>query len=635
MYKILANRRRMPATLSFALLLFMYFTTLQAQTGSQQWTWIKGSTTNNANGLYGTKGVAAYSNTPGARDVMAKWTDDNGNIWVFGGRGYAQSGGEGLLNDLWKWDGTNWTWIHGSAAANQPGSYGTKGVASAANIPGARRGAMAWKDNNGNFWLFGGSGYDQNGNSNVLNDLWKWDGTNWTWVSGSSQVNAVAAYGTKNVAAATNVPGAREYGASWTDNDGNLLLFGGDGFDAFGSYGYLNDLWKWDGTNWTWISGSSSLNQRAVYGTKNTTASGNLPGSRSYMMCWKDTSGNLLLFGGGGYATAGYGWMNDVWKWDGSNWTWISGSNVVDQPSVYGSQGVAAATNIPGSRYYGTVIRDANGNVFLFGGYGYSQNNGSGYLNDFWKWDGTNWTWMGGSKNVNQPGIYGSQLVAGSSNLPGGRLNSICWLDNNNNFWLFGGWGYAQSGNGLLNDLWGYNVSNALPAKISALNGYLTDNSIQLRWSAYNEVQVEAYEIEKSKNGIAFTKFNSVKAQNQAAAVYSTTDTTPFEDDNFYRLKIVDVDGSFQYSNTVRIHVKRKATPLTIWPNPTQAGSYIEVLHNGWTKPLTFRITDIEGRVVQTGILSSKKQSVKIQTSARGTFILQLEDGNFARFISQ
>ena len=58
----------------------------------------------------------------------------------------------------------SWTWISGSNSDNQNGIYGTKGIASSSNIPGARLGSISWIDSNNNLWLFGGEGYDINGN---------------------------------------------------------------------------------------------------------------------------------------------------------------------------------------------------------------------------------------------------------------------------------------------------------------------------------------------------------------------------------------------------------------------------------------------------------------------------------------
>lgn len=51
--------------------------------------------------------------------------------------------------------------------------------------------------------------------------------TNWVWRAGSTLVNQPAVYGTKGIAAPTNVPGARYSSVSWTDSNDNLWLFGG------------------------------------------------------------------------------------------------------------------------------------------------------------------------------------------------------------------------------------------------------------------------------------------------------------------------------------------------------------------------------------------------------------------------
>src|SRR5436190_21582555 len=51
------------------------------------WTWMSGANTPNANPVYGTKGVAASANVPGARREAVSFTDAAGNFWVFGGWG--------------------------------------------------------------------------------------------------------------------------------------------------------------------------------------------------------------------------------------------------------------------------------------------------------------------------------------------------------------------------------------------------------------------------------------------------------------------------------------------------------------------------------------------------------------------
>jgi hypothetical protein len=61
----------------------------------------------------------------------------------------------------------------GSSIPNQPGVYGTSGTPSAGNIPGARWFSTTWTDSSGHLWLFGGGGFDANGNWGSLGDLWE------------------------------------------------------------------------------------------------------------------------------------------------------------------------------------------------------------------------------------------------------------------------------------------------------------------------------------------------------------------------------------------------------------------------------------------------------------------------------
>ncbi len=348
------------------------------------WSWIGGSNLGNQLGEYSGANVA--DNIPGARNRGVSWMDSNGDFWLFGGTGYASTGmtGVGFLNDLWKFDSTNWTWMSGSDVVNQAGNYGTKGAAAGTNVPGARRDSVSWIDSSGNLWLFGGEGLDASGTQGYLNDLWKYDGANWTWVSGSDLVSQSGTYGTQGTADPTNVPGARGFSVSWTDSSGNLWLFGGLGYDSAGDLDILNDLWKYDGANWIWVSGSDVVGQPGVYGTQGTAADTNVPGARYGSISWTDSSGSFWLFGGDTFDAGPL--LNDLWKFDGSNWIWMSGSNLTNQAGDYGIQGTAVSTNVPGTRGYGTRWIDSNNSLWLFGGYGHDSTGTRGCLNDLWRY---------------------------------------------------------------------------------------------------------------------------------------------------------------------------------------------------------------------------------------------------------
>jgi len=340
-----------------------------------------------------------------------------------------------------------WTWIHGSSTTNGAANYGTQGIPSPTNVPASVYEASEWTDLNGNFWTLGGST-----SGGFAGDLWKYDPlTNeWTWMKGTGTLNDPGSYGVQGVSSPTNRPGSRGFGgASWVDTSGYLWLFSG-----YSNFGYYNDLWKYDiSTNeWTWISGPSANNQSGSYGVRGVASATNIPGSRcEYAAAWTDNTSDLWLFSG--YNS---GYYNDLWRYQiGTNmWTWMKGTQLINQSGTYGTMGVEDSTNLPSGR--GTYCRwkDCSGNLWFFGGGEYSS---SIRYSDLWKYNvvTNNWTWINGSNATNATGLYGTKCVTSSSNLPGARYeNRTAWTDANGNFWMFGG------GSLLWNDLWMYCVSS-------------------------------------------------------------------------------------------------------------------------------------------------------------------------------
>lgn len=377
-----------------------------------------------------------------------------------------------LISSVLIFKSQNPTWVKGGNAINQAGIYGTLGTAAAANTPGSREGGATWKDSTGCFWVFGGNGQDFLNNNGLLNDLWKYNpATNqWTWIKGDQIINQLGTYGSLAAPNATNKPGARQTPCTWTDANGNFWMFGGWGYSANASLGYLNDLWKFNpGTGlWTWMGGSTIPYQGATYGTQGVPSALNIPGARTGHSAFSDAQGMLWLFGGLGNTTNSMtvGYLNDLWKYNPTTgeWTWVSGNNSINQNGIYGSIGISNSNNKPGSRLNCTSWKDNSGNFWVFGGMGYDASNTlTQPLNDLWKYNpSTNqWTWMKGSTNCCQAGQYGTMGIASPLGTPGARTRGISWVDPADNLWIMGGEGFAAGTftTGALNDWWRYNIT--------------------------------------------------------------------------------------------------------------------------------------------------------------------------------
>lgn len=445
------------------------FTITLSASGVGTWTWMAGSNVVNATGVYGTQGVPAASNIPGARSDAARWVDSSGNLWLFGGQNYNVNATTRppavYFNDLWRFNPSTmeWTWISGNKTTDTPGVYGSLRIPSASAIPGSRIASTTWTDTNGNLWLFGGFGSDSNGNLGSMNDLWEFNiqSGEWAWMGGSNTVTMAGVYGTLGVPSTGNIPPGRTAAAGWVDRSGNFWLFGGE--PVVSSINFLNDLWKFNPSTgeWTWVSGSNVPQAPGVYGILGVASPNNTPGARFTAVPWIDVSDNLWLFGGLVDNGANH-FFNDLWEFSPSiqEWTWNGGSSLFDASGVYGTLSTPATANMPGAREWHTSLTDNSGNFWLFGGQGKDSTPISyGLLNDLWQFNPNTkqWVWLSGRSTTFATGVYGQLGVATTGAVPGARFSTVSWIDTRGNLWIFGGYGLDSNGTmNDLNDLWRY-----------------------------------------------------------------------------------------------------------------------------------------------------------------------------------
>jgi len=143
----------------------------------------------------------------------------------------------------------------------------------------------------------------------------------WTWMGGGDAIQQPGDYGMLGEPAPANIPGGRFYPTQWIDKNGNLWIFGGQGFNAsiYGD-GFLNDLWMLNTSTreWAWMGGTAAddskkvcadisiCRQPPVYGTLGVAAPENIPGARAGGAGWIDKEGHLWLFGGNGVDDVGF-----------------------------------------------------------------------------------------------------------------------------------------------------------------------------------------------------------------------------------------------------------------------------------------------------------------------------------------
>jgi hypothetical protein len=411
----------------------------------KHWTWLKGNHNPKSFEYYIEKYVPDELNEPSIRTNAMIWQFAD-TIYMHGDDGTNGYWGMAPRNILWRYliDKNLWTPIEVFDFYGI--HFGVKGQYSTKNNPGLRLRGYRWQYD-GKLYLFSGDVYGPIVRGRT-DDMWEYDiaSGNWRWLKGDSSGTTAPVYGIKGTASASNTPGWRYGGISWTVGN-KFYLFGGTGYDANGQLGRLNDLWEYDVTtgNWRWLKGSNLRNQFGVYGTKGVASTSNTPGAR-VLASGCTANGKLYLFGGNSYITPSVSGnsnpSNDLWEYDPitNNWRWLTGNLSLYPNTVFGTKNVPASSNTPGDRQ-SPAMWSNNGKIFLFGGSGqHTYPTNDIFIDDLWEYNLTTgyWTWIDGSKNYRGNGRYDKERSVDTSYHPGAGISSSTW-SYGNRLYLFAG----------------------------------------------------------------------------------------------------------------------------------------------------------------------------------------------------
>ena len=153
------------------------------------------------------------------------------------------------------------------------------------------------------------------------------------------------------------------------------------------------------------------------------------------------------------------------------------------------------------------------------------------------------------------------------------------------------------------------------------------DNTISLYWNTANEINTQQFAIERSNDGSHFNSLTNVPAKGKANNNYNATIADANTGIVFYRLKIIDNDGSFVYSPIVKID-RRKSTPgITILSNPVK--DFIIISTAGRSLYNTQAgIINMQGAVIKTFTLKEGSQTIDLGDLPPGIYYLRTTVGN-------
>jgi hypothetical protein len=168
---------------------------------------------------------------------------------------------------------------------------------------------------------------------------------------------------------------------------------------------------------------------------------------------------------------------------------------------------------------------------------------------------------------------------------------------------------------------------NPLPLNLLSFTAALVDRQTQLQWITAQEVNTSYFDIERSADGLTFTKLLTVQSDNNAITenTYHATDPSPLEGIDYYRLKEVDMNGAYTYSPVVFVKLTAGLTYM-VYPNPASDEVFIS-LNSPDAKQAAIGLYDINGKLIllkQAPVAAGANQfSWNIESLAKGIYFIQ------------
>ncbi len=361
---------------------------------------------------------------PGSRSGAGWWTDHlNGQVWMFGGRGYDGHLTEQamVLTDLWMFSskGNSWRCVNRGEITKLTHS-----------IPPKRHLAAMCGVHSIAIIVFGGEG---SGN-HILSDTWVYNVNKAAWLPLAFKGNVPT-------------PTARKGCAHWCVHD-KMIVYGG--VDEHNNT--LSDMWQFSLKTLIWQRITPKGETKPTDGTVLS------PRARYGASTWRGKHWTLYMFGG---ISSKLGYFSDLWVFSLHNLTWklIHDSQQMNRPVRYGTLGIGAKENCPGGRSQSASWFDLHGNLWILGG---ETTLGSSlpFLPDLWQYNMQKnmWIWMQGpntdiSKLKSHPGTTANHFKS-SMHMPSSRSSSGTWTYRGV-MYLFGGFGQdARNKTVFMNDLW-------------------------------------------------------------------------------------------------------------------------------------------------------------------------------------
>lgn len=182
-----------------------------------------------------------------------------------------------------------------------------------------------------------------------------------------------------------------------------------------------------------------------------------------------------------------------------------------------------------------------------------------------------------------------------------------------------------------------------IPVKFVSFTATRKDNDGLLNWTVENEsLLTDRYEVERSLNGTTFEKIATVAPKNNGASsnIYNLTDANLSSLRSsgiiYYRIKQVDKDGKFVYTEIRSIRLEGKGLVIGVYPNPAKDVANVTIDVPEASTVLIY-VTDAAGKEIQKITMAAAKglntKKVNLLNLSAGTYMFKIAAGDEVKTI--
>ena len=150
-----------------------------------------------------------------------------------------------------------------------------------------------------------------------------------------------------------------------------------------------------------------------------------------------------------------------------------------------------------------------------------------------------------------------------------------------------------------LTPLAGFTQLGTLPVVLMSFDAVKSSNGVAIKWSTQQEFNTQVFHIERSTNGLVYTKIGSVLASGTSTVTnnYSFNDPTPVNGIVYYRVRIYDLDGKMGLTTVKALRGSVSGVKVGVYPNPALSFTNI-VTNNSSANPFTVSVYNQQGMLV-------------------------------------